>query len=68
MKEKKCIKVKEVIKRLESEGFHFVSMRGDHRKYKKDGHEMHVIVSGKLSDDVDKGTYNNILKQAGLKK
>ncbi|WP_288946156.1 type II toxin-antitoxin system HicA family toxin [uncultured Porphyromonas sp.] len=62
------LKVKDVIRLLESNGFVFVSQRGSHRKFKEVGHEFHVIIAGRESDEVPKGTLNNILKQAGLQK
>ena len=55
--------VREVIQRLEREGWCHVSTKGDHRKYGRDGSS--VTVSGKLGDHVRKGTYASIKRQAG---
>ena len=61
------MKVKEVIKLLEEAGWNYVSTRGDHRKYRKEGARRPIIISGKLNDDMKEGTFNSILREAGLK-
>lgn len=60
-------KVKQVIDLLESEGWEFVRMKGDHRMYRKAGAPRPIVVPGKLSDDLAEGTYHSILRGAGLK-
>lgn len=60
-------KVKEVISLLESEGWEFVRMKGDHRVYQKKGAARPIIVPGKLSADLAEGTYHSILRGMGLK-
>ena len=55
--------VREVIKRLEAEGWCWTSCCGDHRKFKKNGRM--VIVSGKLGEHVPQGTYKAICRLAG---
>jgi predicted RNA binding protein YcfA (HicA-like mRNA interferase family) len=40
---------------------------GSHRQYKHDTKTSRVTIAGKPSDDVSPGTWNSILKQAGLK-
>jgi predicted RNA binding protein YcfA (HicA-like mRNA interferase family) len=59
--------VREVIRLLERDGWFLVATRGSHRQYKHPGKPGRVTVAGKLSDDVAPGTFNSILKQAGLK-
>jgi predicted RNA binding protein YcfA (HicA-like mRNA interferase family) len=61
------VKVKELIKLLESDGWVQVRMRGSHRQYRYLTKSGTVTVSGKLSVDIPPGTLNNALKQAGLK-
>ena len=63
------MKVKDVIKLIESDGWCLVRQKGSHRQYK------HTVKSGlvtvafhKLSDEIAKGTLNSILKQAQVKK
>jgi predicted RNA binding protein YcfA (HicA-like mRNA interferase family) len=62
------MKVSEVIKRLEAEGWFLVIQRGSHRQYKHSIIPGRVTVAGKPSDDLALGTFNSIAKQAGWKK
>jgi predicted RNA binding protein YcfA (HicA-like mRNA interferase family) len=61
------MKVKDVIRRLEEEGWFLVATRGSHRQYKHPARLGRVTVAGKPSDDLAPGTLNSILKQSGLK-
>jgi predicted RNA binding protein YcfA (HicA-like mRNA interferase family) len=61
------MKVKEVIKLLEDDGWYMARMRGSHRQFKHPKKTGTATVSGKLSVEVPPGTLNSILKQAGLK-
>ena len=61
------VKVKEVIKLLEEDGWYLARTKGSHRQFKHSTKVGAVTVSGKLSIDVPRGTLNRILKQAGLK-
>ena len=61
------MKVREVIKLIEDDGWYLARTKGDHRQYKHPVKKGLVTISGKLSDDVARGTLNSILKQAGLK-
>jgi predicted RNA binding protein YcfA (HicA-like mRNA interferase family) len=61
------MKIREVIKLIEDDGWYLARTKGDHRQYKHPVKKGLVTISGKLSDDVGKGTLNSILKQAGLK-
>jgi predicted RNA binding protein YcfA (HicA-like mRNA interferase family) len=61
------MKVGEVIKLLESDGWVQARMRSSHRQFKHPSKPGLVTVAGKLSVDIPPGTLNNILKQAGLK-
>jgi predicted RNA binding protein YcfA (HicA-like mRNA interferase family) len=61
------MKVKEVIKLLEKDGWYLARTRGSHRQFKNPNKSGAVTVSGKPNIDVPPGTLNNILKQAGLK-
>lgn len=60
------MRARELEKILLKDGWHIVNQIGSHRHYK------HPIKSGKKTipfhtEDVDKGTANSIIKQAGLK-
>jgi predicted RNA binding protein YcfA (HicA-like mRNA interferase family) len=61
------MKVKDVIRLLEGEGWFLVATRGSHRQYKHPVRPGRVTVAGKPSDDLAPGTFNSILKQSGLK-
>ncbi|MGF1541613.1 MAG: type II toxin-antitoxin system HicA family toxin [Pleurocapsa sp.] len=62
------MKVKEIIKLIEKDGWYLVRTRGSHRQYKHQIKMGIVTVPGKLSDELAPGTMNSILKQAGLKR
>lgn len=61
------MKVKEIIRVLEDEGWFLIATRGSHRQYKHSVRPGRVTVAGKPSDDLAPGTLNSILKQSGLK-
>jgi predicted RNA binding protein YcfA (HicA-like mRNA interferase family) len=61
------MKVREVIRQIEADGWYLVATRGSHRQYKHPTKSGRVTVAGKPSDDLAPGTLNSILKQAGLK-
>ena len=61
------MKVRDVIKRIEADGWYQVRTRGDHRQYHHPTKPRTVTVSGKQSSDVKPGTLNSIWRQAGLK-
>jgi len=61
------MKVKELIKRIEVDGWIQVKRRGCHRQYKRPTKLGKGTVSGKLSVDIPPGTLSSVLKQAHLK-
>jgi predicted RNA binding protein YcfA (HicA-like mRNA interferase family) len=61
------VKVNEVLRMLQVDGWLLVATRGSHRQFKHPGKAGRVTVPGKGSDDLAPGTLNSILKQAGLK-
>ncbi len=61
------MKVREAIRLIEQDGWFHVATRGSHRQYKHAIKPGRVTVAGKPSDDLAPGTWNSILKQAGLK-
>ena len=61
------MKVKDLIKILEEDGWHLVRTKGSHRQFKHPSKSGKVTVAGKPSIEVPPGTLNSILKQAGLK-
>jgi predicted RNA binding protein YcfA (HicA-like mRNA interferase family) len=61
------MKVAEVLRLLQQDGWVLVAQRGSHRQFKHGSKAGRVTVPGKPSDDLAPGTQNSILKQAGLK-
>jgi predicted RNA binding protein YcfA (HicA-like mRNA interferase family) len=62
------MKVRDVIKLLEQDGWFLDRTRGSHRQYKHVDKPGLVTLPGKPGDDLAPGTLNSVLKQAGLKK
>jgi predicted RNA binding protein YcfA (HicA-like mRNA interferase family) len=62
------VKVGELIRLLEDDGWRLARTRGSHRQYKHTTKLGTVTVAGKPSLDIPPGTLNAILKQAGLKR
>jgi predicted RNA binding protein YcfA (HicA-like mRNA interferase family) len=60
-------KVKEAIRFIEQNGWVHVRTKGSHRQFKHPSRPGLVTIPGKASDDLAPGTWNSILKQAGLK-
>ena len=61
------MKIRELIKQIEKDGWYLVRIRGSHRQYKHRDKKGLVTISGHLGDDLARGTLNSILKQSGLK-
>jgi len=61
------MKVREVIRLVEDNGWYHVRTRGSHRQFKHPARPGIVTIAGHPGVDVPKGTLNSILKQAGLK-
>ena len=62
------MRVREVLKLLEQDGWFLVRQKGSHRQYKHPTKPGRVTVAGNLGDELPPGTLNSILNQAGLKK
>ena len=52
---------------VEEDGWYLHATRGSHRQYKHPSKPGRVTIPGKMSDDLAPGTFNSVLKQAGLK-
>ena len=61
------MKVRDVIKLIEEDGWYQVSQKGSHRQYKHPSKPGRVTLPGHPNDDLPPGTLNSVLKQAGLK-
>jgi predicted RNA binding protein YcfA (HicA-like mRNA interferase family) len=61
------VKVRDVIRLIEADGWTQVRQRGSHRQFKHPTRPGLVTIAGKPGDDLAAGTLNSVLKQAGLK-
>jgi len=61
------MKIRDVIKLLEKDGWYLSRTRGSHRQYKHQSKSGLITVAGKPGDDLAPGSLNSIFKQAGLK-
>ena len=62
------MKVREVVRRLNEDGWYQVSQEGSHRQFKHPTKRGRVTVAGHLSEEVPPGTLASIFRQAGLRK
>ena len=60
------LKVSEIIKLIEADGWYLVAIKGSHRQYKHSVKPGRVTIAGKGSADLPVGTERSILKQAGI--
>ncbi|HEY3172238.1 MAG TPA: type II toxin-antitoxin system HicA family toxin [Thermoanaerobaculia bacterium] len=61
------MKVRDVIRWIEDEGWFLVRTKGSHRQFRHPFRSGRVTVSGHVNHDLAPGTLRSILKQAGLK-
>jgi len=61
------LKVREIVRQLEKDGWFLAKTRGSRRQFKHASKPGRVIVAGHPNDDLPPGTLNNIMKQAGWK-
>lgn len=60
------MKVRDVIRMIEQDGWYRVVTEGSHRQYKHATKPGRVTINGHPSDDMPKGTLASIRRQAGL--
>ncbi|MXY69627.1 MAG: addiction module toxin, HicA family [Acidobacteriia bacterium] len=60
-------KVRDAIRRIRQDGWSLVRTKGSHRQYRHSDKPGTVTIAGKLGDDLTKGTWSSIMKQAGVK-
>jgi predicted RNA binding protein YcfA (HicA-like mRNA interferase family) len=60
-------KVRDAIRLIVDDGWRLEETRDSHRQLKHPHKPGRVTIAGKSSDDLAPGTFNSILKQAGLK-
>ncbi len=59
--------VKDMMRKLERDGWIFVTQTGSHRQFKHPTKPGRVTVAGRPNEPMPTGTWINILKQAGLR-
>ncbi len=62
------MKIREVIKLIEGDGWYLVATKGSHRQYKHPSKAGRVTIAGHPNDDLAPGTLNSVFKQAQLPK
>ncbi len=62
------MKIRDVIKLIETDGWYLVAMRGSHRQYKHPIKTGRVTIAGHPGDELAPGTLGSVLKQAQLAK
>lgn len=60
------MKVRDILKKLEADGWYEARMKGSHRVLKHPEKSVIVVVPGNFSDEVAIGTLKSIWKQAQL--
>jgi predicted RNA binding protein YcfA (HicA-like mRNA interferase family) len=60
------MKVRDVIKKVEKDGWRYMYTTGSHRHFKHPDKPGKVTIPGHPSDEATPGTLKSILKQAGL--
>ena len=61
------MRVREVVRPIEADGWYLVATKGNHRQYKHPSKPGRITFAGHPGDDLAPGTVNSILKKAGLK-
>jgi len=61
------VKVRNVVKMIEKDGWFVVRTKGSHRQFKHKSKKGLVTIAGKSGNELASGTLNSVLKQAGLK-
>ena len=62
-----CVKIRDMVRMIEPDGWRLVNKEASHRQYKHPDTKGRVTIAGHPSMDLDPKTQNSSLKQAGLK-
>jgi len=62
------VKVRDIIKLIEADGWYLIATKGSHRQYKHPDKPGRVTIAGHPNHDLAPGTQNSIFKQAQLQK
>jgi predicted RNA binding protein YcfA (HicA-like mRNA interferase family) len=60
------MKVRDVIKLIEADGWRYIQTKGSHRHFKHSLKPGRVTIPGHPGDDIYPGTLKSVLAQAGL--
>ncbi|MFH1610776.1 MAG: type II toxin-antitoxin system HicA family toxin [Patescibacteria group bacterium] len=63
----RSIKLKVVIKVLEKNGFLFISQKGSHAKFRREGDPTKTVIIKTTKKEIPYGTFRSILLQSDLK-
>lgn len=58
----------DILKVLQRNGFEFISEKGSHIKYRKQGHPTLTVIIPAGRKQIPMGTFNSIVRQAALTK
>ena len=62
------MKIRDVIKMIQADGWFIVGQVGSHRQFKHPTKKGRVTIAGHPKDELAPGTLNSVLKQAKLKR
>ncbi|MCL4505666.1 MAG: type II toxin-antitoxin system HicA family toxin [Chloroflexi bacterium] len=62
------MKIRDVIKLIEEDGWYLIMTKGSHRQYKHSTKSGRVTIAGHPNDDLAPGTLNSVFKQALIQK
>ncbi|MBI5202518.1 MAG: type II toxin-antitoxin system HicA family toxin [Elusimicrobia bacterium] len=61
------MKVRDAIRVIKDDGWYLCRVKGSHRQFRHNTKPGLVTIAGHKSHDLAPGTWNSVLKQAGLK-
>ena len=62
------MKIRDVIKLIEADGWYLVTTKGSHRQYKHPTKSGRITIAGHPNDDLAPGTLNSVFKQAQIQR
>jgi predicted RNA binding protein YcfA (HicA-like mRNA interferase family) len=62
------VKVRDVVRILEADGWRLDRQRGSHRQYRHPSKPGTVTIAGKAGDELKAGTLGSIFRQAGIER
>ncbi|MBZ5555178.1 MAG: type II toxin-antitoxin system HicA family toxin [Acidobacteriia bacterium] len=62
------MKIRDVIRLIEDDGWYMVATKGSHRQFKHSSKSGRVTIAGHPNDDLAPGTLNSVFKQAQVQR